>query len=471
MELILIPLVAALATLFLENKLAPKIALAASVVQLLVTVGWLLGFQLDGSMQHLTDLVWINSLGFHFKIGVDGLGLLLVLLTNLMVPLIVLSGFGKTWAGKSSLFYGLLLLMQMSLVGVFMALDGLLFYIFWELALIPIYLICGIWGGENRIKITFKFFIYTFVGSLLMLLGLIYVYLQTATRSFDIEALKAVTLTPQASSYVLWAFFAAFAIKMPVFPLHTWQPSTYTNAPAQGTMLLAGIMLKMGIFGAIRWMMPLAPEAFVQSQPIFVWLSIIGVVYAAVIAIQQTDLKRLVAYSSISHVGLIAAGVFTNSNDGLQGAAIQMLAHAINVVGLFFVIDIIETKTGTRSLSQLGGMAKNAPKLAILFFIIVLGSTAVPLTNGFVGEFFLLKSIFTYNAWAGAVAGLTVIFCAVYMLRMYGLAMFGNAASTQTQTMNNQLTWYETTALYIIVALILICGVFPQAIINIIRVA
>jgi NADH-quinone oxidoreductase subunit M len=348
------------------------------------------------------------------------------------------------------------------LVGVFVALDGLLFYIFWELALIPIYIICGIWGGENRIKITLKFFIYTFAGSLLMLLGILYLYLQTNTpHSFSYEALQAVALTPQAANYIIWAFFIAFAIKMPVFPFHTWQPSTYTTAPAQGTMLLSGIMLKMGIYGTIRWLLPLAPEALAQNLPIFMALCIIGIVYASIIAIQQNDLKTLIAYSSIAHVGLIAAGVFALNLDGLQGALIQMLNHAIGAIGLFFAIDIIQQRTHTRQLNQLGGIAKINPTFAVFFMIIVLGTVAVPLTNGFVGELLLLKAIYQYNIYAAAIAGLTVIFCAIYMLRMYGLAMFGNTNAT-TQTFGNTLRTNEIAVLGIITLLIITIGIYPQ---------
>jgi NADH-quinone oxidoreductase subunit M len=349
---------------------------------------------------------------------------------------------------------------------VFMAQDGLLFYIFYELALIPIYFICAIWGGDHRIRITLKFFIYTFIGSLFMLLSLLYVYLQTpGAHSFAWPDLVAVPLSAEAAWWVMLGFFLAFAVKMPLFPFHTWQPDTYVTAPTGGTMLLAGIMLKMGIYGVVRWMVPLAPEALHAWTPVFLSLAVIGIVYASIIAVKQTDLKRLIAYSSIAHVGLIAAGVLSWNKAGVQGSMIQMLNHGINVVGLFFVADLIERRLGTRSLSDMGGIARNAPHLAALFMIIMLGSVAVPLTNGFVGEFLLLNGVWNYSNWMGFVAGLTIIFGAVYMLRAYGLAMFG-PANQQTEAFAD-VRPREYVVLGIIAALVLLLGFFPQIILDI----
>jgi NADH-quinone oxidoreductase subunit M len=342
------------------------------------------------------------------------------------------------------------------------------------LALIPIYFICAIWGGQDRIRVTLKFFIYTFIGSLFMLMSLIYVYLQTGDplagpdvvrHSFLWKDLVAVQLSPEAAWWVMLGFFVAFAVKMPVFPFHTWQPDTYTTAPTGGTMLLSGIMLKMGVYGMIRWMIPLAPEALHTWSLYFITLSVIGIVYASIIAVKQSDFKRLIAYSSIAHVGLIAAGVLSWNKSGVQGSMIQMFNHGINVVGLFFVADLIERRLGTRSLSEMGGIAKNAPRLATLFMIIMLGSVAVPLTNGFPGEFLLLNGVWNYNAWMGAVAGLTIIFGAVYMMRAYGLAMFGetNDATAQFADLDTR----ELTVLGILAVLVIVLGFFPQTILSI----
>jgi NADH-quinone oxidoreductase subunit M len=394
----------------------------------------------------------------------DGVSLLMVLLTNLLAPLIVLSSHSRAFDNEPR-YYGLVLMMLGALNGVFLAQDGLLFYIFYELALIPIYFIFAIWGGQDRIRVTLKFFIYTFVGSLFMLVSLLYVYLQTpGNHSFAWNDLVQVQLSPEAANWVMLGFFLAFAVKMPVFPFHTWQPDTYVTSPTGGTMLLSGIMLKMGTYGVIRWMVPLAPEAMHFWTPVFMVLAVVGIVYASIIAVKQSDLKRLIAYSSIAHVGLIAAGVLAWNKAGVQGSLIQMLNHGINVVGLFFVVDLIERRIGTRTLADMGGIARSAPKFAALFMIVMLGSVAVPLTNGFPGEFLLLNGVWNYNVWLGAVAGLTIIFGAVYMLRAYGLAMFGeaNRETAQFQDVNAN----EWIVLGVIAGLVVVLGFFPQLVLN-----
>jgi NADH-quinone oxidoreductase subunit M len=462
---ILIPLLPALALLLArpEGAASRNIALAAAVANLIVT-----GFCLTSCDHSVVNCIfeqpWLPEAGITFSLGMDGISTLMVLLTNLLAPLIVLTSWGRNF-GNEARYYGLVLLMLSALNGVFLAQDGLLFYIFYELALIPIYFICAIWGGENRIRVTLKFFIYTFVGSLFMLVALLYVYLQTpGNHSFMWDDLVAVQLDNGAAWWVLLGFFLAFAVKMPVFPFHTWQPDTYVTSPTGGTMLLSGIMLKMGIYGVIRWMVPLAPEAMHTLAPVFIALAVIGIVYASIIAVKQSDLKRLIAYSSIAHVGLIAAGAMAWNKAGLQGSMIQMLNHGINVVGLFFIVDLIERRLDTRSLSDMGGIAKVAPKFAVLFMIIMLGSVAVPLTNGFPGEFLLLNGVWTYNNWTGAVAGLTVIFGAVYMLRAYGLVSFGD---TNRNTANfADVNTREWVVLGTIAALVLVFGFFPQMILN-----
>jgi len=462
---ILIPILASLVIFALRGMAVRNIALVATLANLAVTAFCGLTFEPSQAEQCAFSLPWVPGAGISFSLGMDGITLLMVLLTNLLAPMIVVSSFSRTFDNEPR-YYGLVMLMIGALNGVFLATDGLLFYIFYELALIPIYFICAIWGGQDRIRVTLKFFIYTFIGSLFMLLSLLYVYLQTpGSHSFAWADLVAVQLTPDAAWWVMLGFFLAFAVKMPVFPFHTWQPDTYTTAPTGGTMLLAGIMLKMGIYGVIRWMVPLSPEAWGAWSPIFITLAVIGIVYASLIAVKQNDMKRLLAYSSIAHVGLIAAGILAWNKIGMQGGLIQMLNHGINVVGLFFVADLIERRLGTRSLADLGGIAKSAPKFATLFMIIMLGSVAVPLTNGFVGEFLLLNGVWNYNFWLGAVAGLTIIYGAVYMLRAYGMAMFGE---TNTETARfADVTTREGLVLGTIATLVLVLGFFPQVILNI----
>ena len=423
-SLIFIPLLTGILLLIFRSALSKYIALAGSLIVLVMAGMAYQGFELGPQAQFILNTPWIESLGINFYVGMDGISLLLVMLTAFLSPLIILTLFKKDYSNVS-LFYALILIMESALIGVFVARDAFLFYIFWELALIPIYFICLLWGGEDKNRITFKFFLYTLVGSLFMLLGIIYIYLKTANGSFSYEEFAAVDLTGMEQSFLFWAFFLAFAIKMPVFPFHTWQPDTYTVAPAQGTMLLSGIMLKMGIYGVIRWMVPIIPAGMAQWSSLAILLAIIGVVYASIIAIQQNDFKRLIAYSSIAHVGLIAAGIFTGTLEGLQGGIIQMLSHGLTAVGLFYVIDIIYDRTKSQQLDALGGIRNQAPVFTTLFVIIMLGAVALPMTSGFVGEYLLFIGVFKYNAYIAAVGGLSIILGAVYMLNSFQKAMLG----------------------------------------------
>jgi NADH-quinone oxidoreductase subunit M len=462
--LIFLPVIAALLVLLFKNETAKHAALFFAVIELAVAAVFLAKFIPDASTQFSVDAPWIVNLGIYFSAGIDGISMIMVLLTVLLVPLIILTTYKHQYKNAPA-FYGLILFMQAGLLVVFTALDGFLFYVGWEAALIPIYFICSLWGGENRIRITIKFFIYTFAGSLFMLLAIIYLYILTPNKSYDLHSFNQLKLTLSHSKLIFWAFFLAFAIKMPLFPFHTWQPDTYTEAPSAGTMMLSGIMLKMGIYGVIRWMIPNAPEGFLTYQNLVIMLAVIGVIYASVIAFTQTDGKRLVAYSSIAHVGLIAAGIFAWNVQGVQGAMIQMLSHGINVVGMFFIWDIISTRLNTRDISKLGGIAKVAPRFAIAFLIIVLGTVALPLTNGFIGEFLLLNSVYQYNIWLAAIAGLTIIFGAVYMLRMYKNVMQGE--TNELTAVFADVHGSEKIALCIICVLIIGIGIYPQPILHI----
>lgn len=458
--LILLPAVAAVACLIPGERQVKYPAFAASLIQLGVTLFAVSQFLPTGGIQFLSDYYWVESMGISFKVGMDGISLLMVLLTNIAIPLILLSSIDRE-IRNAKLFYGLILMMQAALVGVFTSLDGFLFYVFWELALIPIYFICLLWGGKERIKITLKFFIYTLTGSLLMLVALIYLYIQTpGNHSFDINALYQVQLSENEQNYIFWAFFLAFAIKIPIFPLHTWQPDTYTDAPTQGSMLLSGIMLKMGLFGLIRWLLPLAPAGVHNWGQLAIICCVAGIVYASCLALVQKDFKRLIAYASIAHVGLIAAGIFTLNVQGLQGAMVQMFSHGINVIGLFFIADIIMVRTGTRQLDELGGIANHAPKFSVFYMLILLGSVALPLTNGFVGEFLLLSSLYQYQAILAGLAGLTVILGAVYMLRSYQAVMLGN--KEMGAGVFSQLTRSEFLTLGIVSLLVVFFGVYPK---------
>lgn len=470
--LIALPLFSALMVWVMGNAMAKRMALLFALVELALTCSALFQFEQGAAVQFLADIPWVPSMGIRFKAGMDGISLLLVLLTNVLVPLIVLSSFGRE-IHRASAYYGLILLMQSALIGVFTAQDGFMFYVFWELALIPIWLICLRWGSGDQIgKITLKFFAYTLAGSLLMLAALIYVYLRTenvilengvaVSRNFSLESLYIAgsNLSSAEQAWIFWAIFIAFAIKMPVFPFHTWQPDTYVSAPTQGTMLLSGIMLKMGTYGVIRWLLPVVPDGAHQWADVAIILAVIGILYASAIAIMQKDLKRLFAYSSMAHVGLIAAGIFSMNLQGLQGGIMQMLAHGVNVVGLFFITDILMNRTRTNEIGALGGIRNIAPALATTYMIVMLGSVALPITNGFVGEFLLLNGLYQFNAYLAATAGISVILGAVYMLRSYQRTMLGetNALTSHVADLNS----YEKWVLIPIVVLIFIMGVYPK---------
>jgi NADH-quinone oxidoreductase subunit M len=446
-----------------SGKAAKTIAFISSLVSLSLVIILVLNFIPNAELQFVINYPWISSFGINFHAGIDGISIIPVLLTNILVPIIILTTF-KTDYKNEHAFFALVLFMQTGLLFVFTAMDAFLFYIGWEAALIPIYFICAIWGGKERIRVNMKFFVYTVGGSLFMLLGIIYLYLQNPAHNFDIQAFYNLELDAAQQSWIFWAFFLAFAIKMPIFPFHTWQPDTYTEAPAAGTMLLSGIMLKMGIYGVIRWMLPVVPLGIFEWGMTAFILSIIGIVYASIIAFKQRNAKRLIAYSSIAHVGLISAGIFALNTQGLQGAMIQMLSHGINVVGLFFILDIISSRLKTNTITELGGLAKVAPKLAIVFLIIILGTVALPGTNGFIGEFLLLMGVYQVNIWAAVIAGLTIIFGAVYMFRTYQGIMLGE--TNALTSVFRDIEGSEKVTLYIICALVIILGVYPKPILH-----
>jgi NADH-quinone oxidoreductase subunit M len=371
--LIVIPLVTGLISFFIkEERSAKSWALLSAVATLAVSLISL--FQKGNALSF--DAPWLPMIGSRFSVSLDGMGKLLTLLTAVSFPVIFASTFNNKYK-SSNAFYGFMLLTQAGLMGVFCAFDLLLFYFFWELALIPAYFLCSKWGGEKRIAVTFKFFVYTFVGSLLMLVGILYVYYKTPTHSFAISGLQNLAIGTGEENFIFWLFFIAFAIKMPIFPFHTWQPDTYEQSPTAVTMVLSGVMVKMGVFAVIRWLLPMFPAASARMADIIMILAVIGMIYASLIAIRQDDIKRLVAYSSIAHIGLMAASMFTGDSVGMQGVIYQMFAHGVNIIGLWIVVDVIEQQLGTRKFSELGGLAQKAPTLAILFVIMALANVAL----------------------------------------------------------------------------------------------
>lgn len=480
LALLLIPLIGSGLVFGYKNTSSKYLALAISVIQMLFTLYLLVGFNniptVDSQLQYEIQYPWSDVIRSSIHFGLDGMSLLMVILTNILVPLIILSSFNQEKTYRNS-FYALILLMQFGLIGVFTSLDGLLFYVFWEITLIPIWFIVGIWGQTDKNpRFATKFFVYTFVGSLFMLAGLVYVYALPTTASFALTDLYNAQLDIRQQNVVFWFIFFAFAVKLPVFPFHTWQADTYTYSPTQGSMLLSGIMLKMAVFGVIRYLLPITPDAIGgTSGGIVVVLGVVGVLYGALVALVQADSKRLIAFSSLSHIGLLVAGIFASAiltvnssslvTQGAEGAWVMAFAHGINVVGLFYCADILYKRFQTRDINQMGGLARVAPKFAILFMIILLGTLGVPLTNGFVGEFILIKSIFDYNALVGCIAGVTVILAAGYLLRFYAKAMFGKG-NDEILAEAKDLSCVEFSVLSIIAGLVIVFGVFPQPVIN-----
>lgn len=469
--LIWFPLLAGLVAFIIRNEKTVKTwAVLSSLITLGISVTSLL--YADNTKHFYLNNVsyfWLKYLGSNFSVGLDGMGHMLTALTAIAFPLIFIAT-GKTAYKNNNAFYGLMLLTQAGLMGVFCAMDLLVFYFFWELAVIPAYFLCSRWGGERRIQATFKFFVYTFAGSLLMLIGVIYVYQHTgatqfADHSFSFNAVSSAVLTSTEKSWLFWLFFIAFAIKMPIFPFHTWQPDAYEQAPTATTMVLSGIMVKMGVFAVIRWIIPVFPEVISRFDNIIIGLSVVGMIYASLIAIKQDDLKRFVAYSSIAHIGLMCAAIFTRTEIGLQGVMVQMFSHGINIIGMWIVADLIEKQTGTRRISELGGIAHKAPALTIFLVVIALANIALPLTNAFVGEFMMFNGLFKFNVWYAAVAGLSIILAAVYTLNMVQKVFYGE---TNSITGNMQdISLNQKLVLAVLVVFIFLLGVYPQPVLDI----
>ncbi|KAF2332329.1 complex I subunit 4 family protein [Flavobacterium ginsenosidimutans] len=460
--ILIILLIGAFATYFSGDKLASKVALLFSLAALGCSIVLLNNYNAGENISVINS--WITQPKISFALNADGLGLAMVLLTAALTPIIIFSSFGNDYKNAKA-FYGLILFMAFAMTGTFLAADGLLYYIFWELALIPIYFIALIWGNgdaEERRKAVVKFFIYTLAGSLFMLTAFIYLYQKAG--SFLIEDLYKVNLSACEQFWIFLAFFLAYAIKIPIIPFHTWQANVYQKAPTVGTMLLSGIMLKMGLYSVLRWQLPLAPIAAKEYIYIFIALGIAGVIYGSIVALRQKDLKKLLAYSSLAHVGLIAAGSYTLTLDGLRGAVMQMIAHGFVVVGLFFAAEVIFRRYETREIEEMGGIRTQSPKFTSMFLILVLASVALPSTFNFVGEFTVLYSLSQINIWFAILGGTTIILGAYYMLRMFQHVMLGE---TNSKTFAD-VTLNEGISFVVIIAVLLFFGFYPKPITDLI---
>ena len=461
-NLLILLFVGALATYLSGDKLASKVALLFGLGAFGFSVYLLNQFNAGQNLDFVA--AWITKPNIAFALKTDGLALAMVLLTTALTPIIIFSSFGNDFKNANTI-YALILFMSFAMVGTFLAADGLLYYIFWELSLIPIYFIALLWGNgdaEDRKKAVVKFFIYTLAGSLFMLTGLVYLYLQAG--SFLLSDLYQLRLSCAQQFWIFLAFFFAYAIKIPIIPFHTWQAKVYQKAPTVGTMLLSGIMLKMGLYSVIRWQLPIAPLAAKGYQFLLIGLSVAGVIYGSIVALRQKDLKKLLAYSSLAHVGLIAAGAYTLTLDGLRGAVLQMIAHGFVVVGLFFVAEIIFRRYETRLISEMGGIRSQSPKFTSMFLLLVLASVALPSTFNFVGEFTVLYSLFQVNLGFAILGGTTIILGAYYMLKMFQHVMLGETNARPFQ----DVTFNEGFVLVLIIGVLFFFGFYSKPITDLI---
>ncbi len=461
--ILLLPVITGLFLLLLRNPATVRfIALGSALVNLILTLGLI---STVPSTTYTIDST--HFMGTQFTLGYDGISLIMLLLTNLLFPFIILSGFTRAHI-KIPVLNFLILFTQSSLIGVFLAQNAFLFYIFWELTLIPVYFILLLWGGENRRAVTLKFFIYTLTGSLFLLFGIIYLYTWTGSlHTTDFSAFNQLHLPADTQTWLFWILFIAFAIKLPIFPFHTWQPSTYTMASKQGVMILAGVMTKMGIYGALRFLFPIVPQGVLFWQNTVITMCLIGVVYASVIAFRQTNIKRLIAFSSMAHISLMAAAMFALNYYSLQGLLFQVISHGVTIVALFYLVHLIQERTGTLELPQMGGLKLAAPNMAILLLMVVLGSIALPLTSGFVGEFLIITGLAKQSIWIAVFGGLTMILGAIYMLYAYQRIMLGDENPALSKIKDVQVIDY--LILIPLIAIIFILGVYPQPILNLLE--
>ena len=482
-----IPLVGALAIIFLlpreKTGTIKSVATAVAVIDFVVSLPlwWAFDRTADG-YQFVEKASWIPSLGVNYQFGIDGISLVLILLTTLMGIIAVVCSFSAIEQRQKE-YYVLLLLLQTFMIGTFCCQDLFLFYVFWEVMLVPMYFLIGVWGGQRRLYAAIKFFLYTLAGSVLMLLGIIALYFFNTTGflgykglgnapSFSIEQLTTVAqgMPAELQVWLFFAFFLGFAIKVPMFPFHTWLPDAHTEAPTAGSVILAAILLKMGTYGFVRFSLPMFPEAVRNSKVIavMVTLSIIGIVYGAMVTLVQKDMKRLIAYSSVSHLGFVMLGIFALNMAGIQGGILQMINHGISTGALFLLVGVIYERRHTRMISEYGGLAKPMPVFATYFLIMALSSMGLPLLNGFIGEFTILQGAFAKSFWWAFCAATGIVLGAAYLLWLYQRVFFGEVTNPANEKLAD-LTFREQLTLAPLVILALWIGLYPRPIFEVIR--
>jgi NADH-quinone oxidoreductase subunit M len=460
--LVVVPALTALVIAFLPADARGTIrmvALAGTVATFLLSLALLGGFDPAEPGFQLEDrAAWIPEWGITYRLGIDGLSLFLVLLTTLLMPLCILAAWEQRDQAKG--FFASLMGLEGALVGVFLALDLILFYVFFEAMLVPMYALIGIWGGGNRRYSAVKLFVYTFIGGLFMLVGILYLYFAAGAESFDYEAVRQVSLSPTAQTLLFFAFFAAFAIKLPLFPFHTWLPDAHTDAPTVGSVLLAAVMLKIGGYGFLRFSLPLFPQASADLAPLVLTLGLIGVLYGALVALVQRDVKRLVAYSSVAHLGFVVIGTFAFHPTAMAGSVVQMVNHGISTGALFLLIGFLYDRTHSREIDEYSGIMRVTPVFGGLFLVTVMSSVALPGLNGFIGEFPILLGSYQTVPWAAVLAVFGVIFAALYLLWAYQRMFHGPVGGRAAEL--TDLRPREVAVMVPLVVLMLGLGLYPK---------
>ncbi|MFM8929653.1 MAG: NADH-quinone oxidoreductase subunit M [Betaproteobacteria bacterium] len=436
------------------------LALAAAVLSFLVTIPLITGFDTAAvGMQFVENLPWIDRFNVRYHLGVDGLSVWFILLTAFITIVVVIAAW-EVIEDRVALYMGAFLILSGLMVGVFSALDGLLFYIFFEATLIPMYIIIGVWGGPRRVYAAFKFFLYTLLGSLLMLVALLYLYLQSG-GSFDIQAWHQLPLPMTAQTLLFFAFFAAFSVKVPMWPVHTWLPDAHVEAPTGGSVVLAAIMLKLGAYGFVRFSMPIAPDAAREFDWLMITLSLIAVVYIGLVALVQQDMKKLVAYSSIAHMGFVTLGFFIFSDLGVGGAIVQMISHGFVSGAMFLCIGVLYDRVHSREIAAYGGVVNTMPKFAAFAVFFAMANCGLPGTGGFVGEWMVILGAVQYDFWIAGLASTTLVFGAAYTLWMVKRVYFGDIANEQVRELTD-LNDREFFMLALLALAVLWMGLYPK---------